>query len=287
MRVSRNLVATAAIVLLAALALMSSFGLSRGRAQVPADWSLSAEPGNKPADAAESPESQPVEDVPDKGTLLSLLRQNTTRRAGAMNAGRVRLKAPYRKHTTLPEVDINVVLVRETNPPPDEEAIEWLLVTSLPIDTPEEVLLVVDCYRGRWPIEVFFRVYKTGCQVERIQLETSDRLLRCLMLYKIVAWRVLYLTLMGRECPELPCDLVFETSEWQAVYLVATKTQPPANPPTLNTIVRMVAGFGGFLGRKHDGEPGPQSIWIGLQRTRDFVLTLEAVEVATTAQTYV
>ena len=103
----------------------------------------------------------------------------------------------------------------------------------------------------------------------------------------IVAWRVLYLTLMGRECPELPCDLVFETSEWQAVYLVAKKTRPPANPPTLNTIVRMVAGFGGFLGRKHDGEPGPQSIWIGLQRTRDFVLTLEAVEVATTAQTYV
>ena len=47
------------------------------------------------------------------------------------------------------------------------------------------------------------------------------------------------------------------------------------------------AGFGGFLGRKHDGEPGPQSIWIGLQRTGDFVLTLEAVEVATTAQTYV
>ena len=102
-----------------------------------------------------------------------------------------------------------------------------------------------------------------------------------------MAWRVLYLTLMGREYPELPCDLVFETSEWQAVYWVATKTRPPANPPTLNTIVRMIAGFGGFLDRKHDGEPGPQSIGIGLQRPRDFVLTLEAVEVAPATQTCV
>ncbi len=97
----------------------------------------------------------------------------------------------------------------------------------------------------------------------------------------IVAWRVLYLTMLGRECPELQCDVAFETSEWQAVYLVTTKTRPPDEPPTLNTIVRMMAGLGGFLNRKHDGEPGPKSIWIGLQRTRDFVWALEANDAAT------
>jgi hypothetical protein len=41
-------------------------------------------------------------------------------------------------------------------------------------------------------------------------------------------------------------------------------------------MVRMVAGLGGFLNRKGDGFPGPQTIWIGLQRAADFVLALQA-----------
>ena len=97
-------------------------------------------------------------------------------------------------------------------------------------------------------------------------------------MYMIVAWRVIYLTMMGRQCPDLPCDLVFEEEEWQAVYLVTTQKAPPQEPPSINTILRMLAGFGGFLDRKCDGEPGPQTIWIGLQRSRDFVLALQARE---------
>jgi hypothetical protein len=92
----------------------------------------------------------------------------------------------------------------------------------------------------------------------------------------IIAWRVLYLTLLGRECPELPCDVVFAEEEWQAVYIVAQRKPPPEQPPSLDQMVRMVAGFGGFLNRKGDGFPGPQTIWIGLQRGRDFVLAVDA-----------
>ena len=77
--------------------------------------------------------------------------------------------------------------------------------------------------------QIYFRILKSGCKIEKLQLEHVERLRPALALYMIVAWRVLYLTLMGRECPELPCDLVFETSEWQAVYLVATKTRPSIN----------------------------------------------------------
>ena len=61
-----------------------------------------------------------------------------------------------------------------------------------------------------------------------------------------------------------------------AIYLVATHRPPPDTPPSINEIIRMVAGFGGFLNRKADGMPGPQTIWIGLQRCKDFVLALEA-----------
>ena len=95
-------------------------------------------------------------------------------------------------------------------------------------------------------------------------------------MYMIVAWRVLLLTTLGRACPDLPCDVVFETEEWQAAYTVAKKAPPPKKPPSLGEMVRIVAGFGGYLNRKHDGFPGSQTLWIGLQRVQDFAIALAA-----------
>ena len=121
-----------------------------------------------------------------------------------------------------------------------------------------------------------FRILKSGCKVEELQLQHVDRLEPALALYMIVAWRILLLTMLGRQCPDWPCDIVFETEEWRAVYIVAKRAAPPQQPPTLDEVIRLMAGFGGFLDRKGDGFPGPQCIWIGLQRTRDFVLALQA-----------
>jgi len=190
---------------------------------------------------------------------------------------RVRLKAPYRQHTTLPEVEVNVVLVRELDPPSGVEPVEWLLVTSLPIDTPEQVLLVVEYYTGRWPIEIFFRVFQSGCQVERIQLETAPRLQRCLMLYKIVAWRVLYLTMLGRECPDLPCEVVFTADEWMPVWKITQPKRPlPKTPPTLAAFLLLVGKLGGHNGRRRDRPPGAQALWTGIRRLTDFALAWRA-----------
>ena len=116
--------------------------------------------------------------------------------------------------------------------------------------------------------------------MEKLQLEHIDRLEPALAFYMIIAWRVLFLTMLGRKCPDLPCDVVFETEEWQAVYLVTYKTKPPEQPPSLDDMVRHVAMLGGFLNRKNDGPPGPKTLWIGLQRTRDFVLALAAQHLA-------
>jgi hypothetical protein len=187
-----------------------------------------------------------------------------------IRAQRVRLKPPYRKHTELPEVEVNVVLVRERNPPPGDDAVEWLLVTSLPIATPDDVLRVVDYYTGRWPIEVFFRVFKQGCRVEDIQLETKDRLLPCLMLYKIVAWRVLYLTMLGRECPELPCDVLFTADEWKPVWKITRPDPLPDAAPPLELFLLLLGKLGGHNGRRKDGPPGPQALWTGIRRMTDF-----------------
>ncbi len=93
---------------------------------------------------------------------------------------------------------------------------------------------------------------KTGCRVEALQLSTLDRLEPALALYLIIAWRIQYLTLLGRTTPELPCNAVLDPAEWQAVY-VAIHHQP------LPAMLGWIARLGGHLGRKGDGPPGPHN----------------------------
>ena len=181
----------------------------------------------------------------------------------------VELKAPQRK-THLPNVRLWAVLAREVAPPAGIEPVEWMLLSSLLVESFEQALEKLRWYAGRWGIEVFHRVLKSGCQIEERQLAGADRLEACLAIDMVVAWRIFHLTKLGRETPEVPCTVFFEEHEWQALISYVNQTaEPPAQPPTLREAVRMVAGLGGFLGRKSDGEPGTQTLWIGLQRLDD------------------
>jgi hypothetical protein len=193
-----------------------------------------------------------------------------------IKAVRVTLKPPARPDRTLAEVTVTALLATEAQPPANEDPLDWLLLTNLPVETAEQAVEKLSWYLCRWQIEVYFKVLKSGCRVEQLQLETRERLEPALAVYMIIAWRVLFLTMLGRDCPEMPCDTVFADEEWKAVYLVTQRKPPPTEPPSLDTMVRMVATLGGFLNRKHDGFPGPKTLWIGLQRVPDFVLALEA-----------
>ena len=185
-----------------------------------------------------------------------------------VRAARVTLRPPWRADRKLPPVTVNVVLVSEVNPPPDDEPVEWLLLTSLPIDTVEQVWQIIQYYCVRWMTEIYFGVLKSGCLVEQRRFERMDRLLTCLAIYMIVAWRTLYVCRLGRSCPEISCEAVFEPAEWKAVWKVVRREDPPAEPPPLGDLVRMVAQLGGYVKRKDP--PGPQTVWIGLQRVHDF-----------------
>lgn len=187
-----------------------------------------------------------------------------------VRAARVTLRPPRRSDHELPPVTVNVVLVSEVNPPPDDTPIEWLLLSSLPVDTVEQVQQVIQYYCVRWMIEIFFRVLKSGCRVEERLFEHMDRLLTCLAVYVIVAWRTLYVCRLGRSCPEMSCEAVFEPAEWKSVWKVVHRAEPPIEPPCLGVFVRLVAQLGGYVNRKRADLPGPQTIWIGLQRVHDF-----------------
>ena len=165
-------------------------------------------------------------------------------------------------------ITVNVVLCEEVNPPEGEDAISWMLVTTLPIETDEDVQRVISAYCVRWQIEVYFRTLKSGCRIERRRFENLDRVLNCLAFYSVVAWRLMYVCHLGRECPEIDCEVIFEPSEWKSVYTILGVELPASGCPSLNEMVRAIARLGGFIDRPKN-HPGTQTLWVGLQRSYD------------------
>jgi hypothetical protein len=175
-------------------------------------------------------------------------------------------------------ITINVVLAHEENPPNGEEAVSWTLLTTLPTKTIGDIKTVVDYYRARWVIEEFFKVLKSGCAIEKLQLETAERLKRAITLYMIISYRVLFMVKVGRESPDVPCDAIFEEEEWKTIYMARKKEKPPKIIPRLMEIVKLVAMYGGFKGRKCDGFPGAKTVWIGLGIIRGYLIVKEDME---------
>jgi hypothetical protein len=179
----------------------------------------------------------------------------------------VTIRPPSERRDKEKPVSIYAVYLHEPDPPKDAEPLSWMLLTTIPVANTQEALTIAGYYAARWSIEVFHKILKSGCKIEKRQQQTAERLRTCLALDSIVAWRIQLLTMLGREAPDLSCDVVFEDYEWKALYCyVHQTTEPPAEPPSLNEAVLLVARVGGFLARKSDGFPGTTVLWRGLQQ---------------------
>jgi hypothetical protein len=122
---------------------------------------------------------------------------------------RVTLEAPSRPDRALPDVTVTALLATEAHPPAGEDPLDWLLLTNLLAETPEQAIEKLQWSVCRWQIEISFKVLKSGCRIEALQLEKRERLEPALAFYMVIAWRVLHLSMLGRECPEMPCNRVF------------------------------------------------------------------------------
>ena len=188
----------------------------------------------------------------------------------------VELRSPQKKQ--LGPVRLWAVLAREEQPPVGVPAVEWMLLTTVAVHDFEGAVQKVRWYAGRWGIEIFHRVLKSGCQIENRQLAGADRLEACLAIDLVVAWRIFHLTKLGRQTPDVPCTVYFQEHEWKALVAYVTQNpKVPEQPPKLQAAVRIVASLGGFLGRKGDGEPGTQTMWLGLQRLDDLAAMYEVM----------
>jgi hypothetical protein len=176
----------------------------------------------------------------------------------------------FPKPASAPRPQVQLVVVEEREPPAGVKPLRWLLWTTLAVDSWEQAVEVVEFYRLRWLIERYHYVLKSGCGLEKLQLESGEGLERALAAYGIVAFRLLWLTYEARKQPDEPCSVVFAEHEWQALFCTVHRTTvAPAEPPSLREATRLVARLGGFLARKGDGEPGVKTIWRGLIRLDD------------------
>ena len=206
-------------------------------------------------------------DVPPRGAQPA--------RTARMNVSAKVVTFVGRSRASKTPVELQVVYAKELQPPHGVKGIEWMLLTNLHVDDFDGARAIIEWYRCRWEIEVFFRVLKGGCQVEKLRLQNTERLENCLAVYLIIAWRLHCITMLARSMPELPCDKVFSRREWHTILLMKDKKKPPKHPPTLYEVTRKLAMLGGFLGRKGDGEPGVKNIWIGFQRLLDYIEAIE------------
>jgi len=162
-------------------------------------------------------------------------------------------------------IPVWVVHVREDTPPVDTAPIEWFLLTTIDIKTVEDALNCVKWYCLRWRIEDWHRVLKSGCRVEDLAHKTAERLRRAIAINLVIAWRIMLMTLLGRETPELPSEVLFSDLEIEVLSAYAQKRNYPP-PDCLGATVKLVARLGGYLARASDPPPGHQIMWRGYEK---------------------
>jgi hypothetical protein len=182
----------------------------------------------------------------------------------------IRLERLSLKDKAKAEIEVTCLIASEVNAPEGAKPVVWRLLTNRQASTLEHATELIDWYRARWEIELFFLILKEGCRVERLQLSDKGRLESALAIYMVIAWRINRLMRLGRTVPELEAGLVFALDEWRAAFIL-NKKPVPQKMPTLNEVIRLIAQRGGFLGRKGDGEPGARTLWLGLQEIAIFV----------------
>ena len=214
------------------------------------------------------------------GTPLGSIEFEMPARQG--QAARRVQQAVFASKVSLPDgqgglLSVTCLIAKEINAPAGCKPVEWRLLTNRTAESFEAAIELIDWYRSRWEIETFFHVLKNGCRVEALQLGSMAKLELALAVYLVVSWRLARLVKLGRTHPDLEASLLFTEAEWKGAYILAKKAIPKA-VPTIRDVVRQIAMLGGFLGRKCDGDPGVKTLWLGMQRLRDFVEGMEHMQ---------
>ena len=137
---------------------------------------------------------------------------------------------PPSNHPGKQALKLWVVHVLEPSPPDDAAPIEWFLLTTCANTRAAQAQECLRWYCLRWRIEDWHRVLKSGCRIEALQHKTAERLKRAIAINLVIAWRIMLMTLLGRECPQLPAEVLFSDLEIEVLQAYAKKTHRQAHP---------------------------------------------------------
>lgn len=171
----------------------------------------------------------------------------------------------------LPHLPLSGVLIQERNPPVNEEALKWLLVTNLPIKTLSEAIEKMKWYIQRWNVELFHKILKSGCAVESAQLRTRNRLIKYITIKSIIAWRIFWLSRSFKNNEELDCNMILTKLEQTILFKRFNNGKEPKKVISSSKAYIWIAKLGGYIGRKSDPPPGMISIWRGWSRLMELV----------------
>ena len=187
---------------------------------------------------------------------------------------RVTLRAPKRDESMGP-VTVNALYAYETHPPRGAQApIEWMLLTSEPLDDVEQARRVLRYYALRWRIEEFHKAWKSGTGVEQQRMHRAENLERTAVVLAFVAVRLLQLreTLLDDEArSSQPCTQVLTDAEWKVLWLTRRRQRPPKKPPSLKWAYEAIARLGGWTDTKRTGRASWDTVWDGWFRLQDRV----------------
>lgn len=186
-----------------------------------------------------------------------------------IRAAQVKITETKKTSTGSTTLCLNFLHLTEPNPPPGEPAVDWKLLTTEPTSTSEEVERVIDIYRKRWRIEEFFKALKSGCAIESRQLESLHALQNVVAVMAPVAWHMLAIRTMARQCPELSAETIF--SPLQLNILRKLTDRPPPENTTIGQAFQSIAALGGHI--RNNGDPG----WIVLGRGYQELIRAERV----------
>jgi Transposase DNA-binding/Transposase Tn5 dimerisation domain len=186
---------------------------------------------------------------------------------------RIHVLPPIGKQKRYPALDLTVIHAQERGRPVGRPAIDWRLITDLPVSTRAAAVQKLHWYAQRWKIEIFHKILKSGCRAEEVRLRAAERLVRLIAVFCILSWRVFWMTMMGRAVPDAAATLILTRTEMMLLdRLVPSKEPARAASQMLSAYLTKLARLGGYLARGKDPPPGNTVMWRGLSRLTDIEL---------------
>jgi hypothetical protein len=186
---------------------------------------------------------------------------------------RIRILPPIGKQKRYPPLTLTVIHAQERDAPKGWEAIDWKLITDLPVRSRVEAIEKLDWYALRWKIEVFHKIMKSGCKAEDSKLRTAERLVNLIATFCIMSWRIFWMTMLNRSTAGASPKFALTSLEIELLdRLVKDKATRKSQRKTLPDYLTKIAQLGGYLARASDPPPGNMVMWRGLARLTDIEL---------------